>query len=84
MDYDPLAVVARVKVPMAFFFAGDDAYVPVAESMASVSKAVTSPDLMIERVPGTNHYMETGAADAGPTSPLYVRALLDWLRLHVR
>jgi len=82
MDYDPLAVVARVKVPMAFFFAGDDAYVPLPESMAHVSDVVTVTDVMIQRVPDTDHFMETGASGAGLTSADYVQSLLDWLRRH--
>jgi dienelactone hydrolase len=83
MDYDPIATVARVTVPMAFFFAEDDAYVPVEESMARVRATARVSDILIQQVPGTDHYMETGASGSGgPTSPVYVQQLLDWLRKH--
>jgi len=83
MDYDPLQAVARVNVPIAFFFAQDDAYVPVQESIAHVRQAVRYPDVTIQLVPGTDHYMETGApGSGGPTSEVYIQQLLAWLRRH--
>jgi len=81
MDYDPLAVVTRVKVPILFFYAQDDAYVPVDESMRLVRKAARVSDITIRRIPGTDHFMETGKPlSAGPISRQYVDELLAWLR----
>jgi uncharacterized protein len=36
MDYDPLPVLARVRVPLAFFFGESDRWVPVDESIARI------------------------------------------------
>jgi pimeloyl-ACP methyl ester carboxylesterase len=79
MDYDPLEVLARGKVPIAFFFAETDPWVPVEESMILVRRATRSnPDVMIRRVPKTGHYMEIGAD--GQVSQDYLTQLLDWPR----
>ena len=81
MDYDPLATLARLTVPVVFFFADDDAYVPVEESMTLVRKATRASDVTVLRVPGTDHAMETGGpASGGQTSTVYIQELLDWLR----
>jgi uncharacterized protein len=81
MDYDPLPVLARARVPLAFFFGESDRWVPVDESIARIKEATRSnPRVMIRRVPGTDHLMGTGTPDSGgPVSQEYVRALLDWL-----
>jgi dienelactone hydrolase len=82
LDYDPLIAVSKVTVPMAFFFAESDAYVPVEESMARTRGAARVSDLLIRRITGTDHYMETGTPESGgATSAQYVQQLLDWLRL---
>jgi hypothetical protein len=79
MDYDPLQVLARVKVPIAFFFAETDPWVPVEESMTLVRRATrNNPNVTIRRVPRTGHYMEVGAD--GPVSNDYLTRLLQWLR----
>jgi dienelactone hydrolase len=83
MDYDPLLAVAKVTVPMAFFFAEHDAYVPVEESMTRTRQAARVSDLTIRRVASTDHYMETGKPESGgPTSRQYVDQLLEWLHRH--
>jgi pimeloyl-ACP methyl ester carboxylesterase len=85
MDYDPLDAIARVRVPMAIFFAQTDRWVPVEESIVAVRKATQSNStVMIFRVPGTDHLMETGKPDSGQqTSEQYVKQLLAWLQLVV-
>jgi uncharacterized protein len=85
MDYDPLQVLSRVRVPMALFFAEADAWVPVEESIANIQRA-TGPHsaLMIARIPQADHLMETGTPDAGgPTSAQYETRLIEWLRQRV-
>lgn len=77
MDYEPLDVLERVTVPAIFFFAEDDPYVPVEESIGRVRRAM--PRAAIVRVPGTGHYMEELATPAHETSPRYVSELLKWL-----
>lgn len=82
MDYDPLAAVAAVRVPMLFFFAQTDAYVPVDESMTRIRRTAHG-DVTISRIPETDHYMETGPPlSTGPTSRVYISQLLAWLSRH--
>ena len=82
IDYDPLPVLARVRVPIAFFFAESDAWVPVKESIDNVRHITSSnPAVTIEPVPGTDHLMETGTPDSrGKTSERYVHSLVAWLQ----
>ena len=82
MDYDPISVMERVRVPMAFFFGESDRWVPVDESIARIKGATqANPSVMIRRVQGTDHLMATGTPDSGgPVSRVYVNALLEWLR----
>ncbi len=82
MDYDPLAALARVRVPIAFFFAQADPWVPVEESIANIRQATRSnPAVTIQRIPQADHLMETGTPDSGgPISELYLNQLLGWLR----
>jgi uncharacterized protein len=86
MDYEPLDTLHRVRVPMAIFFAQTDRWVPVEESIVAVRKATQSNStVMIDRVPGTDHLMETGKLDSGrQTSEQYVKQLLAWLQMVVR
>jgi pimeloyl-ACP methyl ester carboxylesterase len=82
MDYEPLDPIARVRVPIAFFFAQDDPWVPVEESIANIRKAVgLNPAATIRRIPGADHLMQTGTPDSGgPISEEYLGQLLEWLR----
>jgi len=81
MDYDPLAVLEKVHIPIVFFFAEQDRWVPVNESIAKVKLATRrNASAVIRRVPGTDHVMETGAPDSnGPTSEAFVTQCLDWI-----
>ena len=81
MDYDPLNAISRVRVPIVFFFAETDAWVPVEESIASVRRAAGSLSAVtIARIRQTDHLMETGPPDSGgPTSEEYVARLIEWL-----
>ena len=81
MDYDPLAVLSKVRVPIIFFFGETDAWVPLEESIANIRRATgTHSAVTIARIPQTDHFMETGVPDSGgPTSAQYVRRLLEWL-----
>lgn len=82
MDYDPLATLAQVRVPMAMFFAQTDRWVPVDESIAAIRQATRSNSAVtILRVPGTDHSMETDEPNSEPqTSRKYVEQLVAWLR----
>ena len=81
MDYDPLAVLGRIRVPIVFFFAEKDRWVPVDESFANIRRAMRlNPAVTIVRIGGADHYMETGTpGSGGPTSEQYVKRLVEWL-----
>jgi len=79
MEYDPTEVLRRVRVPILFFFAETDRWVPVEESIANIRRSV--PTATIVRMQGVDHYMQTGTPDSGgPTSKRYVNRLVEWLR----
>lgn len=82
LDYDPLAVLSRVRVPIAFFFAEADSWVPVEESIRNIRRAMGSRSgVTIARIPQADHLMETGAPDSGgPISRQYLTQLIEWLR----
>jgi dienelactone hydrolase len=81
MDYDPMLALARVRVPIAFFFGDIDPWVPVDDSIARIKEATRrNPQVAIWRIAGANHYMATGGGDATtPTSAVYVERLVKWL-----
>jgi len=81
MDYDPLPVLARVRVPMAFFFAENDAWVPVEPSIRNITGATAANHRVAIRViHGADHYMETGSpSSGGQTSSAYEESLIQWL-----
>lgn len=81
MNYDPLSVLRKVRVPMAFFFGESDRWVPIDESTERIQEATRSnPRVTIRRIPGTDHLMGTGTPDSGgPVSREYVRGLVEWL-----
>jgi pimeloyl-ACP methyl ester carboxylesterase len=81
MDYDPLVALGRIRVPILFFFAETDRWVPVDESIANIRHAMRSNRAVtIVRIRGADHYMETGTPDSGgPTSERYVKRLMEWL-----
>lgn len=85
MDYDPIPPLKLIKVPIAFFFAENDAWVPIDESITIIKSATKSNSkIMIYRIPGTDHLMGTGKPDSGgPTSKEYVKQLILWLRENV-
>jgi dienelactone hydrolase len=81
MDYDPIPVLKRISVPMAFYFGESDRWVPVDESIAKIRAATESNRrVTIRRFAGTDHLMGTGTPDSGgPVSQEYVKALVAWL-----
>lgn len=81
-DYDPLITLTKVRVPMAFFFAPTDAWVPVQESIVAIRRATfADPSVKIREIQTADHLMETGTPDSGgPTSEQYLKELLGWLR----
>jgi uncharacterized protein len=86
MDYDPLSIIARVRVPMAFFYAETDAWVPVEESIINIQQVTQShSEVTIWHIPDADHLMETGIPDAsGPISEHYLKLLIEWLDARTR
>ena len=85
MDYDPLDALARVQVPIAFFFAPADAWVAVDESISAIRRATRfNAAVTIRTIADADHLMETGPPDSGgPVSRKYLNELLVWLRERV-
>lgn len=81
MDYDPLTPIRRLTVPCIFFYAGDDPWVPVEESMAKVLEAAAGhARVTILRIPHTGHLMEVRPDSPGQTSREYQDQLVKWVR----
>jgi hypothetical protein len=92
MDIDPLADVARVKIPILFILGGEDPWIPVARTVARLRElAPTHPLLRFAVVPRASHLMMEVAheqmddanpdqvAAESPQSPTYFMLLGSWL-----
>jgi pimeloyl-ACP methyl ester carboxylesterase len=81
MDYDPLAIWSRVRLPTLFIFAEQDRWVPVETSMMNFKAATAQlEDVTIERIKGADHLMGLENTEAGATvSADYLAILTGWL-----
>ena len=81
MDYDPLAIWSRVRLPTLFIFAEQDRWVPVETSIMNFKAATTQlEDVTIKRIKGTDHLMGLENTEAGATvSTDYLAILTEWL-----
>lgn len=92
MDYDPMSVIAGVKVPVLVIFGDADQWTPVTRSVERLRQiAGVRRNITYYVIPNANHAMETPvqhdsmAFDAtslkaeAPTSPEYFLALGRWL-----
>ena len=59
-DYDPRPALERIRVPLLALFGGDDAVVPVEESVAVYREAVRSGLLTVAVFEGADHRVQTG------------------------
>ena len=83
MDFDPVPVFAKVKVPTLLFYGEDDEWQPIDASIAAWRRAAAeagNPDVTILRLPGTAHApTRSGREDVDSVDPDYERALIAWL-----
>ncbi|HEX6686374.1 MAG TPA: alpha/beta hydrolase [Candidatus Limnocylindrales bacterium] len=77
MDFDPVAVFARMACPVLLVYGETDASIPIDESIAAWRGAV--PEAEVVRAPGCDHVLSDGdREEVGAVSPDYTRALLDF------
>ena len=96
MDYDPVAVVRRLKIPLLFIYGGSDPWVPVAQSINQHrALAKQQPNVRYVVIPKVNHEMtfvvhETMPSDektlkeTAPTANEYFVVLAHWLCQQVK
>ena len=83
MDFDPVAIFAKVRVPVLLFYGEDDEWQPTDESIAAWQRAAAeaaNDDVTVVRLPGTGHAPTLGGRhELEAVDPLYERALAAWL-----
>jgi pimeloyl-ACP methyl ester carboxylesterase len=83
MDFDPMAIFARVRCPVLLFYGEDDEWTPVEDSIDAWRRAASeagNDDVTVVRLPGTSHHPTLHAGQAVDTIvPLYTETLLGWI-----
>jgi hypothetical protein len=81
MDFNPLPTLAKLRVPVIFFFGESDRWVPIEESMMKITEATrANPRVSLHRIAGADHLMMTGQPDSGgPVSATYLKLLTQWM-----
>jgi pimeloyl-ACP methyl ester carboxylesterase len=83
MDFEPLDVFARVRVPLLLFYGEEDEWSPIDASEAAWREAAArsgNADVTVCRLPGTMHHPTLGGEEAlEAISPLYETTLVSWL-----
>jgi uncharacterized protein len=89
LDYDPVPVVRRVKVPLLFIYGGSDPWVPVELSVKQLRVlANQQPNIRYVVVPKANHEMMFVEHDTmafgektmnAPEAPEYFMLMASWL-----
>ena len=79
LDFDPVPVIAAVRVPTLIFYGDDDDRQPTDVSVAAWERAGTR-DLMIARIPKTGHAPTAlGGTDVASVLPRYTDTLGAWI-----
>jgi uncharacterized protein len=96
MDYDPIAAVRRVKIPLLFIYGASDPWIPVEQSVKQLRVLANEQNnIHYIVVPNANHEMmftehETMALDEktmktnAPQAPEYFIVMASWLAHQVR
>jgi pimeloyl-ACP methyl ester carboxylesterase len=83
MDFDPAAILARVRCPVLLFYGEEDEWTPIEPSVAAWKRAALvsgNADVTVARLAGTAHAPTFGGRhDREAISPEYTRILQDWL-----
>ncbi len=91
MDYDPLAVISDVRVPVLVIFGDADRWTPVTRSVERLRQVTrVRRNITYYVIPNANHAMQAPAQDSmafdstslkaeAPTSPEYFLVLGRWL-----
>jgi pimeloyl-ACP methyl ester carboxylesterase len=85
MDFDPIPVMERLKMPVLLLFGERDPWIPISESISSW-REYCPEDLTIQRIISANHFMmpihKVGLrGDTGYPVVAYACALTEWLKL---
>jgi dipeptidyl aminopeptidase/acylaminoacyl peptidase len=90
MNYDPVAVLEKVSVPILEIFGGEDEVVPVDESVEIMKRAFGrsgNKDVTFQVFPGADHAIQVFSRGGGHQfAPGYVETMIGWLekRLDLR
>lgn len=77
LDYQPLPIWSQVQQPTLFLFAGEDAWVPIEQSIGNYRQVTAAqPDVTLQQIPGTDHLMRD---QQGQISSGYLQTLVAWL-----
>lgn len=77
VDYDPVPVMSRVRVPTLVFLGEEDDWLPV-DASAAAWQAAGIPDLTVMRLPGCGHAV-TRPPKSEDIAPEYTATLRSWL-----
>ena len=85
MDFNPLPTLAKLRVPVLFFFGETDRWVPIEESIKKITEATrANPHVNIYRIGGADHLMMTGKPDSGgPVSAEYIKRIAQWIKSQI-
>lgn len=76
-DYDPESTLRTLRVPVLALFGSRDDVVPVAANASLMAAHLAAtPDVTVQVVPEADHSL---ALAGDRVSPIYLRALVDWL-----
>ena len=83
MDFDPVPVIQKIKVPVLLLYGEHDPWVPIAESI-SRWKEYSPQDVTIHQIKDANHFMisvtQSGIrGDKGPQVEEYSTILTQWV-----
>lgn len=84
MDYDPILMLEKVRVPVLAVWGGDDVLVPVAESRAAIEAAFTrggNRNVTCRVYAGADHSIQTESWLHGRRpEPSYMDLLSEWIQ----
>jgi uncharacterized protein len=89
LNYDPVAAIRRVKIPLLFIYGGSDPWIPVEQSVKQLRLlANQQPNIRYVIVPNANHemmFVEHDTMEFGegtmnaPQAPEYFMLMASWL-----
>jgi len=88
MNYDPVATLKKLKVPVLFLFGSQDRLVPVPTSVEIIQQTLSADshqDFTVKVFPGADHGLSVvDASGSSRLAPGYEDTMKEWLLRHVR